>query len=326
MTTKPHLRTKHGKPREVSVDELATLDAGGEELAWVDFRDPEPETIQALGRSLTLHPLALEDALKQRQRPKLDVYRGNGHDYDFVTFYGLRFDVPGRQIVEQELSFFIGPSLLVTLHRGPMEEVEEAAARWAALEGPQGPGPGFLLYTLLDTFVDSYFPVIDSIAEEIDGLEEAIFRGVDTRLLRQVFVLRRALLDARRILTAERDVVGGLTRGDQAFVTPALNFYFMDVYDHLIRVSEAIDMQRDLLSNLLEGYLSMVSNDLNRVMKRLTALATILIVLGLITGVYGMNFAEMPGLDSPAGFWVLMGLMAIVAAGLGLFFKAKDWI
>ena len=318
-----HIR--HGeRPDAVEiVDHVPAIDPSQEALIWLDMEDPEPPDIVELGRRFSFHPLAVEDAVKQHQRPKVDSYQS----YEFITFFALSVDGAGRGIVKRELGMFAGKNYLVTIHRGPMPELVHAREQWHTQEGLQGAkGVGFLLYNVLDTLADGYFPAVEALGDAIEELEADLFEREGRDVLQRAITIRKQLLETRRIVSPERDILNLLVRTEQPFFDPSLLLYFTDVYDHLIRVNDAVDLQRDLLSGLMEAYLSVISNNLNQVMKKLAAYATILMAMALITGIYGMNFQHIPGLDAPWGFaasLVFMGLIGVVLAAL---FRRRQWL
>lgn len=301
----------------------ADLDPAQEQLVWLDIEAPTPEEIGALGRTFGFHPLAVEDAFKQHQRPKLDSYGG----YDFITFYAVGAVQAAPGLVRRELGMFVGRNYLVTIHTHPVPELLTARERWHTQEAILGEkGVGFLLYCILDTLVDGYFPAVEALGDELDELETELFERGGRGVLQRATSIRRRLLEMRRLVSPERDILGILVRTDQPFFDAALLLYFTDVYDHLIRVNDAVDLQRDLIASLMEGYLSVVSNDLNQIMKVLAAYATILMVLSLVAGIFGMNFTSIPGLEAPWGFTASVASMVVIAAGVAYLFRRNRWL
>ena len=189
-----------------------------------------------------------------------------------------------------------------------------------------GPGVGGLLYTLLDALVDGYFPVIDDLAERVEVVEASIFQARGEDHLADVFALKKELLNLRRTLSPERDVLNVLLRRDVPLFGSDILVYFQDVYDHTIRVLDSVDLYRDQLSGLLDAHLSIVSNRLNETMKRMTALATILMTLALVSGIYGMNFRIMPELDWQYGYAYALSLMLTLGVGLFVIFNRIGWL
>jgi len=182
------------------------------------------------------------------------------------------------------------------------------------------------VYSLLDALVDGYFPVIDEIAEQVEAVEDSMFNPRSPSHLPEIFGLKRELLNLRRVLAPEREVLNVLIRRDNPVLGESTLVYFQDVYDHIIRVLDSVDLYRDQLSGLLDAHLSVVSNRLNSTMKRMTALATILMSVNLVASNYGMNFDNMPELHWQYGYSFALGLSCVVALILAIVFKRIDWL
>ncbi|MBI3965727.1 MAG: magnesium transporter CorA family protein, partial [Chloroflexi bacterium] len=251
-------------------------------LIWLDVEAPDAEDLEFLRQEFGFHSLALEDVERRHQRPKVDVYRG----YYFVVIYALS-KLPTGAYEMAELALFWGHNYLVTVHVTPLPEIGEGLERWRRDRGWEHRGIGFLVYRLIDSVVDAYFPSLDQIAEQLEDLEEDVFREIEC--LDKLFALRKRLLAIRRVLGPTRDVVNLLTRDDAAIVDDELRPYFSDVYDHTVRIMEGFDIYRELLAATLDTHLSITSYRLNRTMKTMTAITTMLMVAALIAGIYGMN-------------------------------------
>lgn len=300
----------------VDPEAISDLLPESDNVLWLDIQDPTSGDLELLRQEFGFHELALEDVEKAHQRAKVDQYEG----YYFLVLYALR----ERQVCE--LNLFVGPNYLVTVHRGEVPEINETLDRWRQNAGRLERGVGVLVYSLLDAIVDGYFPVLDAIAEQVEDIDQAIFDPRSRDCLAEVFALKKELLNLRRVLAPERDVLNVLIRRDQPLFGQDVLPYFQDVYDHAIRVLDAIDLYRDQLSSTLDAYLSVASNRLNYVMKRMTALATILMSVTLISSTYGMNFQNMPELQWPYGYAYALGLMLAIAVGLAVLFMRIDWL
>ncbi len=301
------------------IHRVSDLLKAGVALVWLDVTAPTQAFFDLVREEFDLHPLAVEDALQRHQRPKLDRYER----YDFVVLYTATWE---ETLQARELDIFLGENFVITSHGDAMGLVDEVWGRVATNPAALGNAPaGALLYLIADALVDSYFPILDDISERIDRLEETLFTRGDN-ILPKVLELRRALLELRRLLGPERDIFNLLSRRDQPFFDPSLTTYFSDIYDHLLRATDLLDVQRDLLTGILEAYLSVVSNNLNQVMKVLTAVATILMVMSLIAGIYGMNYALFPQNDWPYGFCFAIGAMAAAGLALTWLFRKRGWI
>ena len=293
-------------------------------LVWIDVTAPSDDDLKLLSREFAFHPLALEDAVTRHERPKLEQY----NDYFMLIFYRVAAERAARSFSVHEITLFVGRTYLVLIHREPFPEVEATLRWWHDNREHLGKATAaVLLYALLDTIVDNYFPVLDAIAERTDDLEEAIFDGKrNDGALEEIFGLRKTLLALRRVVGPERDVLNGLTRRDIELLGPDTAPYFQDVYDHVLRVTDAIDTYRDLLSGSLDAYLSVVSNNLNQVMRTLTSWSIILMTLALIAGIYGMNFVNMPELRLSWGYYAALAGMGTLGAGLLLLFRRIHWL
>lgn len=323
-----HLRTHRGDSRIIErsdVREVGRLLHASGELLWLDVQDPTPADMEALGRTFPLHPLALEDAYKRHQRPKVEEYP----DFCFLVVYTLSVardpgSESGLAVSTREMSVFLGTNFLITVHTGAAVEVEQAVRRWDEVTANLGEHPGALLYGLLDTIVDDYFPAVDLLAETLDDIEEELFERFDRRLSRALFALRRQLIAIRRFLAPERDIMNTLLRHEGDLLPQGSAIYFQDVYDHVLRVLDTVDTYRDMLAGDLDAYLSAVSNNLNRTMKTLTAISAVLMTAALITGFYGMN-VNYPGRDTEAGWLWSAGLIIVSATGIIAAFRRLDW-
>lgn len=290
-------------------------------MLWVDLTDPTYEETAAIGTIFKFHPLALEDTIASDIRPKIDQYEG----YSFIAFYGMTHSLDGCRA--HSVDIFIGTNYMVTFHDSALPVIDETATRWKQNVAALGNrGPGFLLYSLLDALVDGYFPVIDQITERAEELEELVLNGGEPRLQGNIMRLRRELLMIRRVAGPERDVMNVLVRRDPPYFGKKEVAYFQDVYDHLLRVIDSVDLTRDMLAGVLDANLSMVSYNLNVVVKRLTSSSIILMSVTLVAGIYGMNFVNMPELDWQLGYLFALGLMMVIGVVEFVIFKKIDWL
>lgn len=307
---------------QIRAEDISNVIADPGNLLWIDLTNPTERDFTLLAEEFDFHPLALEDARVHHQRPKLDQY----DRFLFIVFYAVAPSDAGHfRLVE--LALFVGPNYLVTVHQADCPEIAQTAERWKENAGQlNARGVAVLLYSLLDTIVDDYFPILDAITERVDDLEEAIFSGQASSALEEIFILRKRLLALRRILAPERDLMTILTRRDIELLGPDTAIYFQDVYDHVLRVTDAVDTYRDLLSSALEAYLSVISNNLNQVMRTLTSWSIILMTLALIAGIYGMNFVNIPELHFHWGYYATLVGMFILGAALFALFKRIRWL
>ncbi len=226
----------------------------------------------------------------------------------------------------RQISIFAGENFVVTVHAEPLSFMAETAERWQQSDDPAVSRTiGLLVYTLLDAIVDQYFPIIDDISDQIDDLEDRIFEHFDQQTQKDLFSLKKRLLAIRKVVAPERDVLNVLLRRDTPIFSEATLVYLQDVYDHILRVTDAVDTYRDLLASALDVYLTVTSNRLNKVMKTLTASSIILMSMTLVASIYGMNFVNIPELQWVHGYYYALGLMALIGIALSGVFRRIDW-
>jgi magnesium transporter len=293
-----------------------------DEYFWLDLDDPGEEELGKLDEAFSFHPLALEDAAKRGQRPKLDDFG----DYMFLVYYGAAAGA-GGEIELEEVHAFLSGGYIVTLHQGACAALKEARER---LEAQAPRSEQFVVYRVLDGLTDTFFPVLEGLDERMEGLDAEIFDRPRPHQLEEITALRRQLVSLRRVVTPQRDL---LARGvDDILEIPGLEAdsrnYFRDVYDHSIRISDQIDSYRDLLAGTRDAYLSVVSNRLNQITKQLTVVATIFLPLSFIVGFFGQNFKWMvTNIDSAGAFFALgIGSLVLSVVGLLVWFRRGSYI
>ena len=316
------VRHPDGRVEELGADRLREIDrlaAVGGTLVWVTASSPSEADIEILQDEFDLHALAIEDLHKRQQRPKMDAYETQ----HMVVAYEV---VEGAATGLSEIHIFIGTGWLLTVSWDETPMVDSVRRRFAGGTDRAGADAGELLYSILDAVVDSYFPELDRLSDRIDALEDRVLEGdADRGSLREVLAIKRRLLELRRILAPMRDVANQLLRRDVDLVGPAALPYYQDLYDHLVRVLDQLDVYRDLLATVLDARLTVASNGLNAIMKRLTAFTVILMVPTLIAGIYGMNFDRMPELDWPLGYPFALGLMLLTVVVAVAWFRRRGW-
>jgi magnesium transporter len=310
-------------------EQLTKWDYSCEEKIWIDiYKAPPEESKKILMDVFDFHPLAIEDALKYMKdekvhHPKIDDFES----YLFIVFNGLQEELKSYKYKIFSLSCFLGYNFLVTIHDEKGENTITKNMNSILNERTFKKGPDFILDLILDKIVDRYYPILDSLEMEIDKTEEELFKGNpgNSTLLR-ILNLKKELIRLRRISAYQKEVLFKLTRGDSDLISQDESIYYRNVYDHLVRVSDTTESYRDYVAGMLDSYLSIVNNKMNEVMKFLTIIATIMLPLTLITGIFGMNFEFIPFLHSDSGFWVCMISMLLVAVGMLAMFKHKKWI
>jgi magnesium transporter len=250
----------------------------------VDIAGPDDGEAAMMRDLFHFHPLAIEDTRNQHQRPKVEEYP----DHLFLILNpGI---VEDGEVAFRELDVFLAEHLVVTVHPGPEPSLAEAERRLARLF-PTGIGPAHVLYALLDTVVDSYFPMLDEFGDEIDQLEDMVLARPSQSTLNRLFNLKRQLVVMRKVVAPQRDAMTLLNRRDLPYLkTETLTYHLRDVQDHLLRIGDMLDTFRDLLSSGIDLYMSATSNRLNRVVNRLTVVTVAVGMLAVVTGFYGMNF------------------------------------
>jgi magnesium transporter len=290
---------------------------------WLDLRDPDRGDLAVLSDEFGLHPLAVEDAVQEHQRPKLDRYQS----HLFLNAYGARLDTGTGELATSELAAFVTPRALITVRKDDGLDIGAVVERWDASPDLAGSGVGGLLHGLLDYVVDGHFDAVQSLDDSVESLEDQLFSDVpqDLQVQRRSFELRKSLVLLRRIVIPMREVVNALMRRDLHVVTDELMPYYQDVYDHVLRAAEWTDSLRDLVNSILETNLTIQGNRLNVITKKVTSWAAIIAVPTLITGYFGMN-VPYPGFSERVGF--AASIATIVLAGLVLYFifKRKDWL
>jgi len=292
-------------------------------VVWLDITNPADADLDLLDQEFGLHPLAREDLQRRQQRPKVDTYPDQTV---VVTYEVLTADGAGTATTMAEHHLFVGRQYVVSVHWETSPVIASVQNRFRQRAPTLGGSGGWLLYAILDAVADGYFPVLDVMAERIDDLEDRVIEGKGGGgALREVLDLKRELLDLRRILGPMRDSANALLRRDNDLIEETALPYFQDLFDHLIRILDQVDLYRDLVASTLEANLAVTSNSLNAIMKRLTAFTVLLMVPTLIAGIYGMNFRFMPELGQQWGYPAVLLIMAASVVVVGLFFRARDW-
>ncbi len=281
----------------------------------------DPAAISQLGETFGLHPLALEDILNSGQRPKIDFHE----QYAFLIL-----NLPHMlkdEIVLEQVSLFVGDGHLLSFCSGDGAAFDPVRERLRQGFGRiRTRGVDYLLYTLVDVVIDSAFPLLEDLGEQIEVLEEQVLARPNKAILSTLHQLKRDLLLLRRALWPQREVINRLIQHDAELVNATMRPYFSDCYDHAVQVIDLIETYREMLSGMLDIYLSSLSNRMNDIMRVLTVVGTIFIPLTFIVGVYGMNFDHMPELKWEYGYFIIWGIMIALAVGMLAAFRRKKWL
>jgi magnesium transporter len=292
-------------------------------VVWVDLCAPDHEQLALLAEELSLHELAVEDALSEHQRPKVDYYDSHA----FLSFHAVDVDDDTGTLRNTEIDAFVNDKWLITVRRDESFSIEHVVRRWDRSPHLVGEGVGFLLYGLIDQIVDGYFTTVAKFDDYYDIVSEGLFaeQPLSPDQQRHWFEMRRALVRFHRFVVPMREAVSGLMRREHAVVSEALYPYFQDVYDHILRVSETSDALRDLVGTIVETNLTLREYRQNQIMKKVTSWAAIVAVPTLITGFYGMN-VPYPGANEHWGWVTAASLTAAISVFLYALFRRRDWL
>ena len=314
---------------DASPDELPQLRRDGDTLIWLDIQDDPSKWRKRLAEAFGLAPITLDTIAEPAERAKLS----EGPGYFYLVMHALSFDTHahGDPAETPKLDIVFGPHVLVTIRRADLpwlDALRDAVCNAGPEDNIMRRGMAHLLYTVLDTLVDSYFPVLDAIDEAIDRLENAAVANTSNDVQARIFRVKRALSRMRRVLSPQVEVANALITRTGELIPQEVEPYFADVHDHLVRAFEVLDSYRDLMSGLLDVYLTTVSNRLNVILKQLTIIATIFLPITFIASVLGQNFGHMPQVEHDAGFnfWLVLVAMGLVTLGQVWYFKRRGWL
>ena len=295
-----------------------------ETVTWINISGiHDMGIIEALGKHFDFHPLLLEDIVNTEHRPKLDDYE----DYLFIVMKMLHDPEEGKLIKQEQISIILTPSVVISLQEYEGDIFDPIRERIRMKKGRiRNKGTDYLTYALMDTLVDYYFKVFETVGERIEELQEDALEGPAPEILHEIQYLRRDMIELRKSVWPLREIVSALTRAESKLISDDTILFFRDVYDHTVQVIDTIESFRDMISGLQDIYLSSVSNRMNEVMKVLTIIATIFIPMTFLAGIYGMNFKFMPELEwwwAYPAFWLIMVTIFI---SMIAWFKKKDWL
>jgi magnesium transporter len=308
----------------VEIEDISEILRFEGQFIWIGLHEPDEDLLRKIQEEFGLHDLAIEDAHRAHQRPKIEEYG----DSLFVVLRTAQ-TLPGScEVAFGETHIFLGPRYVVTVRHGASLSYAEVRHRCEAAPDLLRQGPGFVLYAIMDFVVDQYFPIIDELEEELEKLEEEIFDATPRRRenTEEVYRLKREMLAVKRAIAPLIDICNRLVRFDRMLIRPETRLYFRDVYDHVVRINETIDSLRELLTGALESNLALIGIRQNETMQRLASYAALVAVPTLIAGIYGMNFKIMPELDWWLGYPMSLGLMVGVCGYLFYRFRKAGWL
>jgi len=294
------------------------------EKLWLNVHGLHDPTVMAeIGRRFKLHPLVQEDVLNTQQRPKSDEYA----DYLFIVARCFDFDAATRSLGSDQVSLVLGRNFVLTFQERATGAFEAVRERLRASNGAmRAHGTDYLAYALLDTLVDRYFVMLDNLADIAEDLEDEALNRPNPALLAEINRVKHEALTLRRAIWPLREILNLLARADNSFFSADTRLYLRDIYDHTVHVLESLESVRDLLADLLDIYLSSVSNRLNTEVRILTVLTTLFMPATLIAGIFGMNFRTMPLLSETDGFWIALATMGAAATVMAASFWRRNWL
>jgi magnesium transporter len=308
---------------DFALDQISEHLGQADAVVWVDMCGPDVADLRLVADELGLHALAVEDAVTERQRPKLDHYAS----HDFLSAYAVWLDVDSGELHSKEIAVFITESALITVRKDEEFDIEDVVRRWDDTPNLMKLGVGALLYGLLDFVIDTHFTAVTSLDEQIEGLEDLLFddriRAADVQ--RRSYELRKSLVLLRRVVLPMREVVNTLMRRDTHVIQPELLPYYQDVYDHVLRATEWTESLRDLVTTILETNLTIQGNRLNVITKKVTSWAAIIAVPTAVTGFYGQN-VPYPGFNHHSGFVASTVIIIVLSVMLYAIFRRNDWL
>ena len=293
-------------------------------VSWINIDGlHDIELLEKLGKSFEIHPLILEDILSTGQRPKFEDYE----KYIFVVLNMLSFDQENNSVEVEQVSLILGPNYVISFQERIGDVFDLVRDRIRNAKGRiRKMGPDYLAYALLDAIVDNYFAILEKFGEKIESMEEEVIGNPTEQTIQQIHSLKREMIALRKSIWPLRELIGGLQKSESSLIQETTDIYMRDVYDHTIQIIDTIESFRDMVSGLLDIYLSSLSNKMNAVMKVLTIIATLFIPLTFVAGIYGMNFEYMPELKVRWAYGAVWLVMITIAVIMLLCFRRKKWL
>jgi magnesium transporter len=294
------------------------------EVTWINVTGiSKVKDLEQVGECFKIHPLVLEDILEVGQRPKVEDY----DEYLYIVLNSIQPVAEGEKLVAEEISLVLGPNYLLSFYTGDDDLYAPIRERLLQAKGRiRKLGADYLAYSLIDLVVDNYFVELEKFGDQVESLEDAVVARPSPQTLREVHQFKNDMIMLRKSLWPLREVIARLERRESPLISENLSNYFRDVYDHTIIAIDTVETYRDILSGMLDIYLSSMSNRLNEIMKVLTIIATIFMPLTFITSLYGMNFKNMPELQWEYGYFGVLVIVVVVAVSMLEYFRRKRWI
>jgi magnesium transporter len=293
-------------------------------MTWINIDGiHQVDIIEKIGKHFNIHPLVGEDIVNTGQRPKME----NFEDYIFIVLKMLYFDEKENEIRAEQVSVILGPNFVISFQEREGDVFDSVRERIRKGKGRiRRMGTDYLAYALIDSVVDNYFIILEKLGEQIEGLEEELISKPTPETLHVLHTLKRELVFLRKSVWPLREVINSFLRGESPLIKQKTYPFFRDVYDHTIQVIDTVETFRDMVSGMLDIYLSSISNKMNEAMKVLTIMATIFIPLTFLAGIYGMNFEYMPELKWPLGYFLVWSVMVVIVIVMFAYFRKKKWL
>ncbi|MDD5427139.1 MAG: magnesium/cobalt transporter CorA [candidate division Zixibacteria bacterium] len=303
------------------IGDFDKLSAVENSVLWVDMCKPTDQESYILTHDFKFHPLAVEDVISEKSRTKIDDYER----YLIVVFHLVDFIGREEDLKISELDFFLTRNTLVTVHYDEHRIFDYLYNRAERDERLISRGADFLFHAIVDTVVDNYNTILDILEYEVDQVEADVLGKHSEETLMSIFTLRRDIVQLKRIVMPQKEIVSHLSRKSHQLISENLTVYFSDIYDHLVRINDMADTHRELLNSSLEVYYSSVSTKTNEIIKFLTILSAIFIPPTFLVGLWGMNFSNMPELQMEQGYYISLSVIALVIISMLFFFHKKKW-
>ncbi len=293
-------------------------------VSWINIDGlHDVEIIEKIGKHYDFHPLVLEDILHTGQRPKFEDLE----NYIYIVLMMLRFDDESQTVISEQVSLVLGPNFVISFQENIGDVFDQIRDRIRNAKGRiRKMGSDYLMYALLDAIVDGYFVILEKLGEKIESMEEELVGNPSEKTLRQIHNMKREMVGLRKSVWPLRELISGVERSESNLIRDTTGAYLRDVYDHTIQVIDTVESFRDMVSGMLDIYLSSISNRMNAVMKVLTIIATIFIPLTFVAGIYGMNFENMPELKWRYGYFGVWLVMIIITGCMLFYFRKKKWL
>lgn len=308
--------SKSNTLNEATIDQIAAK-AGPGSICWLDIESPLEEDYLSLADLFKVEPLAMKEIRNAAGVPRIIT----GENLSYICWYGPEDGIAGPNA---RINILFTDNLLITIRDGRVPAIDNNLEEIKAQPEIIGRGTGVLLYNILDTAVDQHFLIVDQMSDRIDDIEDVMFANPDADDVKNLFELKRQMIDLRRVVAPEREVVNSLLRRELISSQSNTEAYFQDLYDHLVRIIDLIDTLRDVTSGAMQIYQATISNNLNDIMKQLTIIATIMMPLTLISGIFGMNLG-FPGRETAVGFWIVMTAIVGIGVAMVIWIRKRGW-